>query len=100
MYCSQYHDFNVINVLKMSNEMTNICRLVPDGKYAGNINQKYMLFLQISCTALYHVLAKLVVIMYHFYLSWKTYVAFRLLNMSFIYQMAPKNMCWLLEKNI
>ena len=35
--------------------------------------------------------------MYHFYLPWKAPVAFRLLNMSFINQMAPNYMCWLLE---
>ena len=78
--------------------MTNICRLGPDGKYAGNINQKYVvlaniLYSTVSCTCTVgcnHV-SLLSVLEY-------IYVAFRLLNMSFIYQMAPKNMCWLLEK--
>ena len=46
--------------------MPNICRLGPDGKYAGNINQKYfvlanILYIPVACTA---VLAKLVVMLF------------------------------------
>ena len=77
--------------------MTNICRLGPDGKYAGNINRKYVvlaniLYSTVACTcnvgcnvSLLSVLESII-------------FAFRLLHMSFINQMAPKNMCWLLEK--
>ena len=37
--------------------MTNICRLGPDGKYAGNINKKYVvlaniLYSTVACTCI------------------------------------------------
>ena len=73
--------------------MPNICRLGPDGKYAGNINQKYfvlanILYIPVACTC--KVGCNVI------YLSWKASVAFRPLNMSFMNQMAPKYMRWLL----
>ena len=81
--------------------MPNICRLGPDGKYAGNINQKYfvlanILYIPVACTCK----VGCNVILLFIDLSWTASVAFRPLNMSFINQMAPKYMCWLLEKNI
>ena len=83
--------------------MTNICRLGPDGKYARNINRKYVARVHVLANILYSTVActcKVGCNVSLLSVLESIIFAFRLLNMSFINQMAPKNMCWLLEKNI